>query len=191
MWQPGQSVRACPMWVSLINRVYRVLFLALYYHPPAVPCPVVFLRLLCLHLLPPALPQDPVDAPGGCGKRKLRATRPSSSFPPLLFARPPLRTAVRIYICAPSCIYSRCICSILLGNAPRAPSLVFPRSRLHANKSFVVRRTIWRRDMRIISRYSSMYTVSRSFFYRKGETGVRNAIDNETRDTRKSEVRTC
>lgn len=81
MWQPGQSVRACPMWVSLINRVYRVLFLALYYHPPAVPCRGVPPTPLP-HLLPPALPQDPVDAPGGCGKRKLRATRPSFSFPP-------------------------------------------------------------------------------------------------------------
>lgn len=30
--------RACPMWVSLINRVYRVLFLALYYHPLLLFC---------------------------------------------------------------------------------------------------------------------------------------------------------
>lgn len=50
--------RACPMWVSLINRVYRVLFLALYYHPPSPsPSPSVP-PTPPPHLLPPALPQD-------------------------------------------------------------------------------------------------------------------------------------
>lgn len=88
---------ACPMWVSLINRVSTEFYSSRYITIP-LPPPLVltlppflswFLRLLRLICFLQHRRRT-VDAPGGCGKRRLRAI---STFAILLYRG-------EIYICA-------------------------------------------------------------------------------------------
>lgn len=103
---------ACPMWVSLINRVStefsssRYITIPLPLSPAPLPFP---LMLPPTHPLPPALPQDLVDAPGGCGERGLHATSTFASFS---------IAAKSISARRALCTYPRRIYSILLASAP-------------------------------------------------------------------------
>lgn len=137
------------MWVSLINRVYRVLFLALYYHPPPPALPAV----------PPTSSPSSASAGVAAGRRRctwgLRKTQASRHPIPIL--RPLFsRAAVKIYIRA--VVYlPRDVSTV---SCWEKPSLAFSRSRSEQILRQRAKSDERARYRRVISGYLNMCTFT-------------------------------